>query len=190
MGPERVGQIDDPVWTDPSSSPAQRPSRQLRGLHVAIVLGGIVLVAAAVIALTGFDLAGVLVATGLIAVLVAAASRRIGAVTLVVVLALFLGVGSLEAVNAVRFHTLDLLGPPPRVPWCGRTYELVPGTVEPSGLLGRRAYAAMAGSVAVVTPAGTVVYSPHACGAGVVPTVLMAAAPGGGWIEYVLLGGP
>lgn len=116
-----------------------------------------------------------------------AGSRRLASTALFAAVLLGVGVGWLETVNVLDYHTVSLWGPPPKVDWCGRTYLLGGSPVHVPAPLGRLDARWV---VVVVTPSGTRLESGVGCGSPRTATLLRAPAGPGTWYLYGLSGGP
>jgi hypothetical protein len=180
----RVGGIDDPIWSTPG--PAAAPRRRMGAWRLTVsllALPGLPLLAVLV---RGFDwvdlVAGVAAGVGVLAVV---HHRVVGPVALGVLL-LVPAFGALEAVNRLEFHTFSLDGPPPKLHWCGRDYQLGnrlwPAPPPVIGSQGER--------VVLVSPSGSAILSGFACTRNTEPTLLFTPVGPSAWVAYGLDGGP
>ena len=181
---ERVGAIDDPIWT---SGPEAEPRRKLSLLATcgsALLIVAIPLVTSLV---RGFDWEAILIGLPFVFFFLVLVQRRLLAPALVsaaLALALF---AMVEGVNVLRYHSLRLDGPPPRVSWCGREYS-TPSFAARDSTLGSELLSRHSTKV-LVAPSGTALYAGSACNPNVGQTLIFAPTSTGALV-YSLEGGP
>jgi hypothetical protein len=192
MASWRAGRVDDPVWRSVDfHDPVRRRARLDRRRAV---IGCALLVCSLgvswlLFSLGGFDWAMVLTAAAVLTGLFFIGSHRPLPTLLFAVVALAIGFGWLETVNAVGYHTLDLTGPPPKVVVCGRDYLLDPTPVASSAAMLAVDQRFVGAWSTLITPSGTKVGVPS-CSIGVTATLLHTPPVDGRWFEYSLSGGP